>query len=115
LLNALRRSHRSPGIRVERRAGRTQITRVLDRLTSQNVEPLHQALLRCIRRAPPTLVVDLADALYVDTTVLAVLIDGQALITAQRTDTRFVVHGSSTHRRLERVWRLESVLRLLCA
>lgn len=92
-------SHDEPVAGVEER-GNAVVVRLTGELDLYNAQLVHDALLEATERAPERLIVDLSEVLFVDSTVLGVLIESRSKL-ANRRGFLLAAPGVETRRALE--------------
>lgn len=92
-------SHDDPVAGVEER-GNAVLVRLAGELDLYNAQRVRDALLEAAERAPERLIVDLSDVLFMDSTVLGVLIESRSKL-ANRRGFLLVAPGVETRRALE--------------
>ena len=92
-------SHDEPVVGVEER-GSAVVVRLAGELDLYNAHVVREALLEATERNPERLVVDLSEVLFMDSTVLGVLIESRTML-ANRRGFLLVAPGVETRRALE--------------
>ena len=93
------RSHDAPVVGVEER-GDAVVVRLAGELDLYNADVVREALLEAAEPSPERLIVDLSDVLFMDSTILGVLVESRSKL-ANRRGFLLVAPGVETRRALE--------------